>query len=444
METPMLCSLHALYSNATLNGYENKTKKKLLTHPLAAQLQSCNSPAEILPVLQGLVQQFGRRRRSDERLTTWLKPTVNVLYAFSATLGQDVGLVYGPLSHECQAAKDVDAGQDVLVDIFVRIKNFFRRLELYTEVSPTAAMTDIIVKIMIEVLSILAITTKEITQRRAKKYFKKLLGKNDIEDTLKRLDTLTQEEARMATAEVLKVTHNVDDKVKIALDDGKETIEVAQQTANDGKVIIQQTASVQLIASNVDEVKRSLPPDFTAVGSRSPVILIGKLSRQDLHNAQHEGTATWFFDGGIYNEWKSSPSLLWIYRKPGSGKTILWDINKANREHARRLLQCLTVAVRPLRVEELVEVLAVNFDAARHGGIHLSNADWRWADQHQAVLSTCSSLIVVVGDGDSRVVQFSHFSVKEFLTSDRLAHSSGDVSRYHILLKSAHTILAQA
>ena len=64
----------------------------------------------------------------------------------------------------------------------------------------------------------------------------------------------------------------------------------------------------------------------------------------------------------------------------------------------------------------------------------------------QAVLSTCSSLIVVVGDGDSRVVQFSHFLVKEFLTSDRLAHSSGEVSRYHILLKPlkpAHMILAQ-
>jgi len=49
-----------------------------------------------------------------------------------------------------------------------------------------------------------------------------------------------------------------------------------------------------------------------------------------------------------------------------------------------------------------------------------------------------------VDDGDSQVVQFSHFSVKEFLTSDRLECSSGDVSRYHIRLSPAHTILAQA
>ena len=123
---------------------------------------------------------------------------------------------------------------------------------------------------------------------------------------------------------------------------------------------------------------------------------------------------------------------------------VLREINKANREHARRLLQCLTVALRPLRVEELAEVLAIDFDAPAHGGIPQLNPNWRWADHHQAVLSTCSSLIAIVDDGDSKVVQFSHFSVKEYLTSDRLARSSWDVSRYHIILEPSHTILAQA
>ena len=79
--------------NAALDAYEKKTKNNLLTHPLAAQLQSCDSPTAILSVLQGLVQQSDYRRRSDERLTNWLNPTVNVLYAFSSTLGQGVGLV---------------------------------------------------------------------------------------------------------------------------------------------------------------------------------------------------------------------------------------------------------------------------------------------------------------------------------------------------------------
>ena len=55
----------------------------------------------------------------------------------------------------------------MLIDIFVRIEGFFKRLESYTEVPPTAAMTDIIVKIIIEILSILAIATKEIKRGRS-------------------------------------------------------------------------------------------------------------------------------------------------------------------------------------------------------------------------------------------------------------------------------------
>jgi len=60
------------------------------------------------------------------------------------------------------------------------------------------------------------------------------------------------------------------------------------------------------------------------------------------------------------------------------------------------------------------------------------------------VMSACSSLITIVKDRNSRVVQFSHFSVKEFLTADRLAEPIRDVSRYHIRLETGHTILAQA
>ena len=122
---------------------------------------------------------------------------------------------------------------------------------------------------------------------------------------------------------------------------------------------------------------------------------------------------------------------------------ILRDINKANRDHAHLLLQCLTVAVRPLRVAELAEVLAVDFGTSR-GGTSKSNTDWRWEDRQEAVLSTCSSLISVEGEYGTQVVQFSHFSVKEFLTSSRIAGSSADVSRFRILFEPAHTIVAKA
>jgi hypothetical protein len=121
----------------------------------------------------------------------------------------------------------------------------------------------------------------------------------------------------------------------------------------------------------------------------------------------------------------------------------LRDINKANWDLAHRLLRCLTVAVRPLRVAELVEVLAVDFGTSRGATSNL-NTDWRWEDEEEAVLSTCSSLISVVDEYGRQVVQSSHFSVKEFLTSSRIAGSSADVSRFHILLKPPHMILAKA
>src|ERR1700761_3782652 len=122
-------------------------------------------------------------------------------------------------------------------------------------------------------------------------------------------------------------------------------------------------------------------------------------------------------------------------------KRILNEINNANREHAYRLLQCLAVALRPLRVEELAEVPAFDLTA---GGIPKLNAGWRWEDKEEAGLSACSSLVSVIIKDGSRVVQFSQFSVKEFLTPNRLASFMGEVSQFHIPIEPSHVILAQA
>ena len=116
---------------------------------------------------------------------------------------------------------------------------------------------------------------------------------------------------------------------------------------------------------------------------------------------------------------------------------ILGEIKKPSRGLAQRVLRCLVVAIRPFRVAELAEVLAVDLDDSE--GIPRLNTDWRREDQEQALLIQCSSLIAIVenGDGDSdveigdsRAVQFSHFSAKEFLPSSRLSAASGEVSAY--------------
>jgi hypothetical protein len=71
---------------AALKSYEKQTKKDLIAHPLASQLQSCNSTNAIMAVLQDQVREFDQAHSGDERLTKWLNPTVNVLCAFNAAI----------------------------------------------------------------------------------------------------------------------------------------------------------------------------------------------------------------------------------------------------------------------------------------------------------------------------------------------------------------------
>ncbi|KAI0263673.1 hypothetical protein BGY98DRAFT_1182067, partial [Russula aff. rugulosa BPL654] len=206
--------------NIALEKYKRKTKQDLVEHPLLPRLQSCDSPEAILTVLREQTSEFNQSQNSDDGLTTWVTPTVNVLYSFSATIGGVVGLGFPPaniiftgIGVLLLAAKDARASRDKLIDLFNCIERFFQRLEIYTGITPTTAMTDIIVGIMAEILAILAMATKEVKRGRLKTYFRKLVGNTDIEDSLQRLDRLTQEEARMASAEVLKVAHTVDGKV---------------------------------------------------------------------------------------------------------------------------------------------------------------------------------------------------------------------------------------
>ena len=132
---------------------------------------------------------------------------------------------------------------------------------------------------------------------------------------------------------------------------------------------------------------------------------------------------------------------------------ILQNIPKQKWQHAHRLFQCMVAARRPLRVEELAEMFAIGF-----GPNSASNLveDWRPENPEEAVFSACSTLITIIMDSDtdskadpdakgSRIVQFSHFSVKEYLTSDRLQTSDiTTIRQCYISLEPAHTILARA
>ena len=136
---------------------------------------------------------------------------------------------------------------------------------------------------------------------------------------------------------------------------------------------------------------------------------------------------------------------------------ILLGIDEEKWEYALRLFQCLTVSSRPLETEELAEVLALELDS---GAIPKLNADLRPKDADEAILSACSTLITIIKpkldtispthfyshDPPSMapIVQFSHYSVKEFLTSCRLESSRPTLSRFYISPLPAHLVLAQS
>ena len=126
----------------------------------------------------------------------------------------------------------------------------------------------------------------------------------------------------------------------------------------------------------------------------------------------------------------------------GTYERTLRAINNTHWETARQLLQCVTVASRPLRVEEVADLLAFDFKASP---IPKYREDWRVKSSVKAVLSTCSTLVSVVDINNSPVVQLSHLSVREFLTSAHFAEKPDIISsRYHISMTPAHTVLAQA
>ncbi|KAN0138398.1 hypothetical protein V8E53_003861 [Lactarius tabidus] len=148
---------------AALQEYEKQTKIDILIHPLATQLYSCDSPSATLTLLRSQVQAFDKSQ--NERLTQWLEPTVNVMCAFSATFGIDVGTMISSPSNVLFAG------------IGILLRAVKDRLGNYTEVRPSEAMTKIILNTIVDLFLILGIVTKEVRQGRTSIEFSQETGR---------------------------------------------------------------------------------------------------------------------------------------------------------------------------------------------------------------------------------------------------------------------------
>ncbi|KAH9012612.1 hypothetical protein EDB83DRAFT_329050 [Lactarius deliciosus] len=182
-------------------------------------------------------------------------------------------------------------------------------------------MTNVMGKVMAEVLSMLAVATKVMYQSRKKTFLKKLVGRNDIEDALLRLDKLEQGELRTVSVRVLKTTNDLKDAksdikdvtsdIKAATNDIKDDTGNIKNDTRETKVMVQQI--VDNVTREWEQLQGWLtPPDPST-------------NHSNACSAQHKRTAAWVFNEDIFKEWESSESasLLWIHGKAGLGKSIL-------------------------------------------------------------------------------------------------------------------------
>jgi hypothetical protein len=119
--------------------------------------------------------------------------------------------------------------------VFESVDHFLNRLDIYTKIPPTVAMTEMVVKILMEFLSTLALATEQIkggkpsktvfrevlyylTQCDAEIFLKRLLGDKDVEAVLQRLDRLTLDEARITGAQTLEVVYGLIQNMRVVMD----------------------------------------------------------------------------------------------------------------------------------------------------------------------------------------------------------------------------------
>ena len=142
-----------------------------------------------------------------------------------------------------------------------------------------------------------------------------------MEDALKKLDKLTQEEVGMAVAQNLRATHVVDERVRGV---ANTVVAINERVAGVDDRVAQ-------TADDVDQVKRSSFPHLISTDYRTSRIISENQLRENIHrwlsspdpstnhniacDTQHKKIATWFFQGSIFREWKSTGSLLWIHGK---------------------------------------------------------------------------------------------------------------------------------
>ncbi|KAI0282635.1 hypothetical protein BC826DRAFT_1064383 [Russula brevipes] len=214
-----LLRLTLLIFDVALNN--TRTARARMHKPsIAVALRRNNSPDAILEIFRRQAQALDNFRQQHERLMACLSPIINILFTFSAALGEGIGLLtsgtiftgIGILLGVTLSSILIFYGEgfiasyEKLVQLFERI-HFFLQRSTATPGSTPARHDRSTRRNMAQVLSVLAHSTRAMKESRTKKFLKRLVGRTDVEDALERGEF-------NAGGENLEVTHRVDDNVK--------------------------------------------------------------------------------------------------------------------------------------------------------------------------------------------------------------------------------------
>ncbi|KAH9952908.1 hypothetical protein BC827DRAFT_1380141, partial [Russula dissimulans] len=324
---------------AALNEFESRAGTKLVQHQIFNELVACESVESVLDILQEQIKPLRTSLGNESTLMKWIKRTVHILHSLSTNhiVVSGVSSTFPPakavfvgIAILLSAIKDVDKSYDTLVHLFESFESFLRRLDIYSKIPSTPAMTEVIVKTLAELLCTISLAIQQITQGRLKKFGKKLLGENDheVEAILRRLDRLTLEEARMTGTTTLEVVYDLLKNMKMVMDDKsmfmndiRRTLGMLFVSLSTLSLLTVLAVDMQQVASNMNKLRRDeLQKDVRGWLSPPDPSINHNMARK----THRDGSAKWFIEGTTFQGWKTGRgSLLWVSGKPGSGKSIL-------------------------------------------------------------------------------------------------------------------------
>ncbi|KAJ7059432.1 hypothetical protein C8F01DRAFT_1370371 [Mycena amicta] len=340
-----------LWQDATKK-YEDQTKIKFATHALAA----CTHPDAVLDALDRDLREFKDYRDKKERLRKWLKPMLHLIGSLSEAAGEAAGMHvpyakagFVALGVLVQAAKNVSARYDSIIDLCELLHSFLERLRVYLSVQLPENMQEVVVRILTHLLSVFGLATKEIKHNRFGSYLRSLIGQTDVQESLKKLNDLIGAEQSMGVANAMVFSREILDHVQglvlgllhqISFNQAKDTASIlahldddlqkAMQSTKDANThVLQQLSNLQISNTGgnerimkdlVDLNRRHLDGSIRS-WLKAPDARTNHNTAWELHDGN---TGNWLLRSFEYKSWKStSSSLFWINGKPGAGKTII-------------------------------------------------------------------------------------------------------------------------